>query len=490
MTPPTGHRHAAVRPRVTPSYLPRSKGSFSTRWLVPIAVFSLVFSTAAFFEWTDWQRRRNDHRSHQQALLARVDAMLSAEVHEALGQLQGMADWIALHPNATDEDFDRYSRRLLSRHPMLRSTALLPGDRVRRTYPPNAALVGMDVDQHPQQSAAVRDMVQQSRPVVAGPVALAQGGIAFVLRAPVWIDGDEPRYFGHVSVVIDLARMNVLLERLSKELGMALALVDHDSAGANIEIGASLRASDNVVTTRVTVLGEHWQLRGDDHASPTFPNSWLRLSLEALFALLAALGARLLAVASSRLRQQNRLLNALATTDPLTGIANRRVLLDSGETMFALSRRTDTELSVLMLDLDRFKLVNDTHGHRAGDAVLCHIAGLLKATLRGTDVLGRWGGEEFLMLAPGTGREGALQLAERILNAIRHSPAITAVGPLSITASIGIATLNRDDASTLGLIERADQGLYAAKTSGRDRAVAQENIPEQTRGQGLKLVRE
>ncbi len=477
---------------MTPSYLPRGKGSFSTRWVVPVTVFVLVFATAAFFEWTDWQRRYEDHRSHQQALLSRVDTMLSSELHQALGQLQGMADWVALNPEASDAEFDRYSQRLLSHHPMLRSTTLLPGDRIRRTYPPDDRLVGMDVGQHPDQGEAVRAMVELHRPVVAGPVALAQGGVAFVLRAPVWIEGQTPRYFGHVSVVVDLARLNVLLQGLSDELGMSLALVDRNgnNARSGFQIGERIRGDDDIVSTRIAVLGSAWELRAQDHARPTFPNSWLRLSMEALFALLAALGARLLAVMTSRLRQQNRLLNELATTDPLTGIANRRVLLDACENMFALSRRTDTELSVLMLDLDRFKLVNDTHGHRAGDAVLCHIAGLLKATLRGTDVLGRWGGEEFLMLAPGTGREGALQLAERILNAIRHSPAITSVGPLSITASIGIATLSRDDASTLGLIERADQALYAAKTSGRDRAIAHENNPEQIRPHGLKLVRE
>jgi len=155
-----------------------------------------------------------------------------------------------------------------------------------------------------------------------------------------------------------------------------------------------------------------------------------------------------------------------ATTDPLTGIANRRRLDDDIERMIAQAHRYELPLSVVLMDLDHFKVVNDEHGHDTGDQVLIEAVERVKASLRDADLFGRWGGEEFLLLAPYTDHAAACALAERCRAAIRRSP--MEVG--EVTASFGVATLDPSD-DARALFRRADLALYTAKQEGRDRVV-------------------
>jgi len=168
-------------------------------------------------------------------------------------------------------------------------------------------------------------------------------------------------------------------------------------------------------------------------------------------------------------------LKRLAGADDLTGIANRRNLLQQGERLVGIARRSRQPVSVLSLDLDRFKLLNDTFGHAAGDAALRHAVGIVEATLRETDALGRMGGEEFVALLPDTNARGAATLAERIRAALEATPMPwprAQGGSIAMTVSIGIASIvaagPEDTLETL--LRRADEALYRSKQSGRNHA--------------------
>ncbi len=184
------------------------------------------------------------------------------------------------------------------------------------------------------------------------------------------------------------------------------------------------------------------------------------------------------ALENARLYEETR---RLSITDPLTGIGNRRHFIELAQREFQRSHRYQRPLSLIMLDLDHFKVVNDTYGHLVGDKVLRAIAKLCENNLRESDIIGRYGGEEFLILLPETpGFESAPNksdehtakaVAERLRKMVESTPTQTAQGEIPITISLGIAELTGDIDDLDTLIDRADQALYQAKQGGRNQSV-------------------
>lgn len=161
----------------------------------------------------------------------------------------------------------------------------------------------------------------------------------------------------------------------------------------------------------------------------------------------------------------------LATTDSLTGVFNRRTFIELADQELARSRRAGTPLSLMMLDLDHFKRVNDSFGHLTGDEVLVAFTRLIKDCVRRGDLVVRYGGEEFCVLLPGTTLAAATALAERI-RAACSAQSLTAQA-FKVTVSIGLTAYAGDSSTSLGdLLARADEALYLAKDQGRDRVIA------------------
>lgn len=166
-----------------------------------------------------------------------------------------------------------------------------------------------------------------------------------------------------------------------------------------------------------------------------------------------------------------RALEALAyqaAHDGLTGLPNRRAVLEALERELARAEREGGALSVALCDLDHFKRVNDTWGHPAGDQVLNAFARAAKGCLRAYDVVGRYGGEEFLLIAPGAGSPAECDLFERVRRSVAAAPVSTEAGAISVTVSIGVASV-RGKGSAEVLLASADAALYQAKADGRNR---------------------
>jgi two-component system, cell cycle response regulator len=160
---------------------------------------------------------------------------------------------------------------------------------------------------------------------------------------------------------------------------------------------------------------------------------------------------------------------ALTVRDPLTGAYNRRHLQERLWSEAAFARRHRTPLSLLLLDVDHFKQINDEHGHATGDAALRLLAQALSALTREEDMLARYGGEEFALVARGIDRGDTLAFAERIRQTIEQQQLRTERGPISFTISIGVAHSEAgEDANAQALFEAADRALYAAKDAGRN----------------------
>jgi diguanylate cyclase (GGDEF)-like protein len=157
----------------------------------------------------------------------------------------------------------------------------------------------------------------------------------------------------------------------------------------------------------------------------------------------------------------------LATIDDLTGIYNRRALFEQAAREVQRAVRFAHPLSITMFDLDHFKQVNDTHGHAAGDQALRMVAQRCRESIRAVDILGRFGGEEFVVVLPETNTAGACLAAERVRRRIVDTPIVTDHGAIRVTCSLGVTSLGpNDDFDTL--LKRADQALYDAKAAGRN----------------------
>jgi two-component system cell cycle response regulator len=158
--------------------------------------------------------------------------------------------------------------------------------------------------------------------------------------------------------------------------------------------------------------------------------------------------------------------------DPLTGLANRKQLEETLRAELSFARRHGTDLALVMADVDRFKGVNDTYGHLVGDMVLRHITQVFAATVRTEDVVARFGGEEFVIVARSTSLHSGQQLAERLRRALENNPLTVRGDTLRLTASFGVSSLSSTpDPTPAALLDSADARMYEAKEMGRNRVV-------------------
>jgi len=178
---------------------------------------------------------------------------------------------------------------------------------------------------------------------------------------------------------------------------------------------------------------------------------------------------------TEELRRLNEQLSELAITDALTALPNRRSIRESAEVAFSLARRRELPFAVAMIDFDHFKEINDTFGHAEGDRLLVEGARRMVGSLRTEDLVGRWGGEEFLALFPVTARDGALAVGERLRRAVSEVRLAPPAGKPRVreraSVSVGISCLSDEDRQLDDLLRRADAALYEAKQTGRDRVV-------------------
>jgi diguanylate cyclase (GGDEF)-like protein len=168
------------------------------------------------------------------------------------------------------------------------------------------------------------------------------------------------------------------------------------------------------------------------------------------------------------IRGYNKKLEFMARNDTLTGLMNRNAFNDSFNEFLHLTKRNGDPLSLIFFDIDNFKAINDTLGHQAGDNVLIRIAELLKSRLRRTDIIGRWGGEEFIIGLIDTDQENAETIAEILRKAFEEDTRLLHLAPSPVTASFGIVTARTGDTID-ALLTRADAALYRAKAMGKNR---------------------
>jgi diguanylate cyclase (GGDEF)-like protein len=211
---------------------------------------------------------------------------------------------------------------------------------------------------------------------------------------------------------------------------------------------------------------------GDPHmtlfATNVVQSVWLAIQFVSI------LGTSLGFILMTKERSDHEIIR-LASTDSLTGLLNRRTFMESAYAELARAHREHRPTCVLMLDLDHFKKINDTYGHRAGDRVLQHFSQALRSCIRPFDLAGRYGGEEFCVLLSGAEPAEAEAIADRIRAAVEADVVDVATANLAYTVSIGVTDVPRDAVVLEEIVSRADEALYEAKSGGRNRVVARLN---------------
>ncbi|MDZ7289285.1 MAG: diguanylate cyclase [candidate division KSB1 bacterium] len=178
--------------------------------------------------------------------------------------------------------------------------------------------------------------------------------------------------------------------------------------------------------------------------------------------------------ANLQLKKANHKLKKMSREDSLTGLLNRRVILERATAEWLRWQRYVSPFSIMIIDVDDFKSINDSHGHLAGDQVLKLLANTIRRSIRAVDMVGRYGGEEFVVVMPETDSAGALAASKNLMHNIRQMRLHTDDLNIRITVSIGIATVSLEDKDFDQLLQRADTALYAAKHKGKDRVMVSE----------------
>lgn len=177
------------------------------------------------------------------------------------------------------------------------------------------------------------------------------------------------------------------------------------------------------------------------------------------------------ALGKLRVERLNEELQYMSRIDGLTGLYNRRYWQERFDAIYKLSRRRDSNVTAMMLDIDHFKKINDTYGHQAGDKVIQTLATLIQQCIRETDLAGRYGGEEFALVLPDATAQEAMLVAERIRTAVQNTPVRHDTHSISFTVSLGLAPFTPETRTAMAWLEQADMALYDAKASGRNIAI-------------------
>jgi len=340
----------------------------------------------------------------------------------------------------------------------IRNFAVAVGTRITYVYPVegNEKLIGLNYRDIPGQWPGVRRVIQGGLPILLGPLNLVQGGRGLIYRVPVRIGR---QYWGLVSVVIDSDSLlgEVLKGVKAEDVEIAIRGKDGRGGRGSVFWGSEKTFDDDSELVDVDVPGGKWIVAINPRATGMHESGISILRL-AIWLLAALIGWGMYAFLVQRARLQR-----LALFDALTGLPNRTLIEDRmGRAISNQRRESSTVSALLFADLDGFKNINDRFGHRAGDAVLRGVAARTTRAVRDVDSVGRWGGDELIVVLENADRKKIPELIERVRDAI-EAPIDYAGRRLRVGSSIGTVIVPDDGESAVDLIRLADRRMYEDK---------------------------
>lgn len=415
------------------------------------------------------ERTAQVHRIEALGLLSQLRSQLETEINAVLFLTSGLTSYVAVEPDSTPEQWRALAAEITRYGRHVRSIGLAPDNVIRFVYPleGNEKAIGLDYRQNPEQWPAVERAINIGGTVMAGPLELVQGGRALIARTPVYARRNPaitPFYWGLASVVIDA-------DSLFRDAGISdvingyeIAIVGRDGLGEAGEmiLGSPELLQQSIARLEVVFPNGRWVMAA--RPGPTGGGIWDGLQLVRLvgYGFLAVLG--LLLVILIRLYHSSR---GEALHDPLTGLPNRRLLMERLVQLASMHQRTGVGFALYFIDLNSFKPVNDEYGHAAGDAVLREVGQRLLEQVRSSDTVARTGGDEFMVLQPVLGSGLAAQQVVEKLERALSAPFTYRHQVLELSAAVGYAIYPDDTALIDKLIMLADDRMFERKANSK-----------------------
>ena len=427
---------------------------------LPLAllIFLLCFSVGETFVLLQERDTRARQHNHTLALTADLRARVEHELNSLLFISSGLGSYLMVrHDDLNDNEVQEILAVLHRSNNSIRNFGIAIGYHLTHIYPieGNQQALGIDYRDIENQWPVVEQIITSGKPALDGPVTLVQGGNGLIYRVPLIINDG---YWGFLSTVIDL-------DRFLDATFSTLSIDTHEFALRSI-VGNNERAlagnqqlfvqNDKVIQT-ITVPGGQWLLAARLADSPSF------LTVNNIFRIANIFVCFLIAWLMYSLINNRAQLAELAMYDSLTGLPNRRMLQDRHQQTVARTQRNQNQNSALLfIDLNGFKAVNDTYGHKAGDMVLKETAQRLRSLVRPTDTVARWGGDEFILLLENLNPQQIDKLIARLREVIAE-PVIFSGKNLQVDAAIGRAIYPSRDISLEKIIKEADKKMYEEK---------------------------
>lgn len=432
-------------------------------WLVGFALFLIVGWMTELLIRTELESKELVRKIELHEELYAVRDKLDRSLLNILNLAVGISAYVEAHNGKVDDDeIARLLKALYGHSKHVRNFGLAEGTTIRYVFPlaGNEAAIGKNYREIAGQWPGVLVAMNSPEGVLTGPVDLIQGGRALIYRIPIVTDG---QYWGLFNIVIhmDTFLQEIAASRLITKGHLAIRAHHEDHRVMLLGEESYFDASDAQMVD-VGVPGGYWELVMEPKKlEPSFAMVWRFFGWAIAILLGGGIGTIL---------AQRSALQGLALIDELTGVANRRQFDLMLERFCQKYERRDSGcFALLYVDLDRFKAINDNHGHRAGDFYLIELARRIKQAIRGGDVFARWGGDEFAILLDNPSQASIDHVVKRVQE-LAEQPVMWRDTELQLGASIGVVKFPEDGTTSESLLGIADQKMYHNKKKRREQA--------------------
>lgn len=434
-----------------------------------IAVLSsllLALLAIEYFHVLNKERVRAQLLSETQSEFTGLRADIESEINAAIYSAWGLASYLTAHPTSGPSEWRTLARNLANENPYVRNLAIAPNNVISFVYPlkGNETILGYDYESIPNQREAVRRAQETKKTILAGPVDLLQGGRGLIYRVPIFThtgNSEHPDlYWGIVAVVVDMEKLfdAVGVTELSSRYDIAIRGRDGKGEQGEVFFGVDTTFEQADFVERVRFPNGSWLIALSSN-SAYYLSFWERQRIRLIgYPYVLALYIMLFT-----LFVWYRTSYGEAMLDPLTNVSNRRMVMERLQTLVHLYERHPTPFAVVVVDIDRFKQINDKFGHQAGDIVLKSLAQRMLTHTRATDTVARIGGDEFLVVLMGIDKEAVVSEQCTKLAEVIAQPVIYKNDEITVSASLGYALFPSDGKSLDALIHCADNKMYKQK---------------------------